>query len=83
MHLLNVDSMLHLRAFDLAGFVKLLTAAELFYHAGLIELTFEFLNRTLDVLSIFYGNYDHFMHLLSLWNTLLTAFNISMHESAY
>ena len=57
--------MRHLDSLQLTRFVELLTATELFYDTRLIEFAFEFLDRTLDVLSFFYRNDNHCIHLLS------------------
>ena len=61
---LHILRMCHLDTLQLARLVKLLTAAEFFHHTGLIEFAFEFLNRALDVLTFFYRNDNHCIHLL-------------------
>ncbi len=57
--------MCHLNSFQLTRFVELLTTTELFYDTRLIEFAFEFLNCALDVLTFFYRNDNHCIHLLS------------------
>jgi len=66
MHLLNVNSVLHLNTLQLTGFVELLTTTKFLNDTRLVEFAFEFLNRALDVLAFFYWYYDHTNHLLSL-----------------
>ena len=57
--------MRHLDSLQLTRFVELLTTTKLFYDTRLIEFAFEFLNRALDVLTFFYRNDNHCIHLLS------------------
>ena len=68
MHLLNVNGMLHLNTFQLAGFIELLTFTKLFDDACFVEFAFKFLNRALDVLTFFYWYYDHCIHLLLVYS---------------
>ena len=57
--LLYVLSVSHLHTFDLARSLELLATTQLFDDARLIEFTFEFLNRSLDVLAFLYRYDDH------------------------
>ena len=57
MQLLYVLGVSHLHSFDLAWCLELLATTQFFDDAGLIEFTFEFLNRTLDILAFLY-RYD-------------------------
>ena len=57
--LLNVLGVRHFNSFDLAWGLELLATTQLFDDAGLIEFTFEFLNRALDILAFLYGYDDH------------------------
>lgn len=59
--LLYVDSVFHLQTLQYRGFVILLTSTELFDNTSLLKLSFKLLQRSLDVLTIFYGYDNHFL----------------------
>jgi len=57
--LLYVLGVSHLYSFDLARSLELLATTQFFDDTGLIEFTFELLNRTLDILAFLYWYDDH------------------------
>ena len=56
----TIDGVLHLETLEFRRFVKLLTATEFFYNAGLFILSLEFLEGALYVLTLLNGNNNHF-----------------------
>ena len=58
MELLYIYSVLHGEALENGGLVELLTGAEFLHDTGLLVLTLELLQSSLNVLTFFYGYYN-------------------------
>ena len=53
--LLYIDGFLHLETLQDRGFGELLACTQLLHHTCFLEFSLEFLQRSFDVLAIFYG----------------------------
>ena len=59
MELLYIDSTFHSKALQNRGLVELLTGTEFLHDTSLLKLTLELLESLFDVLTFFYGYYNH------------------------
>lgn len=70
---LYVDGLHFLLAFYHGRFVELLTGAELFHRAGLVEFSFETFEGSFDRLSFFYGNNKHWFIVFFVNNCFIES----------
>ena len=84
--LLNVDSVLHLETLQNRGLVELLTTTKFLNYAGLLKLSLELLQCSLDVLAIFnwYNNHAFAFNFYMLNFLLFIAvFNLRVQNYCY
>ena len=60
MKLFHINSVFVSQTLEHGGFCELLAGAKLLHDASFFILSLEFLKGAFDILTLFYGNYNHF-----------------------